>query len=56
MKTIGLIGGMSWESSAIYYRVINEEVKKYLWGLHSSKCILASVDSYAASSFEICGS
>jgi aspartate racemase len=37
MKTIGLIGGMSWESSAEYYRIINEEVKKRLGGLHSAK-------------------
>ncbi|WLD94656.1 aspartate/glutamate racemase family protein [Alkalihalobacillus sp. AL-G] len=44
MKTIGLIGGMSWESSLEYYRVINEEVKKRLGGLHSAKCILYSVD------------
>lgn len=44
MKTIGLIGGMSWESSAEYYRVINEEVKKHLGGLHSAKCLLYSVD------------
>ena len=44
MKTIGLIGGMSWESSAEYYRVINEEVKNRLGGLHSANCILYSVD------------
>ncbi|WP_420977311.1 aspartate/glutamate racemase family protein [Bacillus vallismortis] len=44
MKTIGLIGGMSWESSAEYYRMINEEIKKKLGGLHSAKCILYSVD------------
>lgn len=44
MKTIGLIGGMSWESSAEYYRIINEEVKNRLGGLHSAKCILYSVD------------
>lgn len=44
MKTIGLIGGMSWESSVEYYRIINEEVKKSLGGLHSAKCILYSVD------------
>lgn len=44
MKTIGLIGGMSWESSTEYYRIINEEVKKRLGGLHSAKCILFSVD------------
>ncbi|MFC4403880.1 aspartate/glutamate racemase family protein [Gracilibacillus xinjiangensis] len=44
MKTIGLIGGMSWESSAEYYRIINEEVKNRLGGLHSAKCLLYSVD------------
>lgn len=44
MKTIGLIGGMSWESSAEYYRIINEEVKRRLGGLHSAKCIMYSVD------------
>lgn len=44
MKTIGLIGGMSWESSSEYYRIINEEVKKRLGGLHSAKCVLYSVD------------
>jgi len=44
MKTIGLIGGMSWESSAEYYRLINSEVKSRLGGLHSAKCILYSVD------------
>lgn len=44
MKTIGLIGGMSWESSLEYYRIINEEVKNKLGGLHSAKCLLFSVD------------
>ncbi|MEQ6376931.1 aspartate/glutamate racemase family protein [Bacillaceae bacterium S4-13-58] len=44
MKTIGLIGGMSWESTAEYYRVINERVKEELGGLHSAKCILYSVN------------
>ena len=44
MKTIGLIGGMSWESSAEYYRIMNENVKEKLGGLHSVKCILYSVD------------
>lgn len=44
MKTIGLIGGMSWESTAIYYRQINEEVKARLGGLHSAKLLLYSVD------------
>ncbi len=44
MKTMGLIGGMSWESSALYYRLINEKVKQQLGGLHSAKCLLYSVD------------
>jgi aspartate racemase len=44
MKTIGLLGGMSWESTAAYYRVINEGVKKSLGGLHSAKIVLYSVD------------
>lgn len=44
LKTIGLIGGMSWESSTEYYRLINEEVKQKLGGLHSAQCILYSVD------------
>jgi aspartate racemase len=44
MKTIGLICGMSWESSAVYYKLINEQIKEKLGGLHSSKCIIVSVD------------
>ncbi|OQA97175.1 MAG: Aspartate racemase [Chloroflexi bacterium ADurb.Bin222] len=44
MKTIGLIGGMSWESSLEYYRIINEEVKARLGGLHSASCLMLSVD------------
>lgn len=44
MKTIGLIGGMSWESSLEYYRIINEEVKARLGGLHSARCLMLSVD------------
>ena len=44
MKTIGLIGGMSWESSLHYYRLVNEAVKARLGGLHSARCILGSVD------------
>jgi aspartate racemase len=44
MKTLGLIGGMSWESSAHYYQLLNEGVRARLGGLHSAKCILASVD------------
>ena len=44
MKTIGMIGGMSWESSIEYYRIINEKVKEKLGGLHSAKSVMYSVD------------
>ena len=44
MKTIGLLGGMSWESTVPYYRQINEAVKARLGGLHSAKIVLYSVD------------
>ncbi|MFJ5678400.1 aspartate/glutamate racemase family protein [Streptomyces sp. NPDC093097] len=44
MKTIGLIGGMSWESTAEYYRLLNELARERLGGLHSAKCVLYSVD------------
>lgn len=44
MKTIGLIGGMSWESSLEYYRIINETVKRKLGGFHSAKSLMYSVD------------
>ncbi len=44
MKTIGLIGGMSWESSLEYYRIVNETTKTKLGGLHSAKSIMYSVD------------
>jgi len=44
MKTLGLIGGMSWESTIPYYRQINETVKEHLGGFHSAKVILYSVD------------
>lgn len=44
MKTIGLLGGMSWESTALYYREINEAVKERLGGLHSARLVLVSVD------------
>lgn len=44
MKTIWLIGGMSWESSLEYYRIINEQIKEKLGGLHSAKSLMYSVD------------
>lgn len=44
MKTIGLLGGMSWESTVPYYRTVNETVRERLGGLHSAKVVLVSVD------------
>ncbi len=44
MKTIGLLGGMSWESTELYYRLINEQVKRELGGLHSAKIAMVSVN------------
>lgn len=53
MKTIGLLGGMSWESTIPYYRLINEGVKQQLGGLHSAKILLHSVDFHE---IELCQS
>ena len=44
VKRIGLLGGMSWESSAEYYRIVNEATRDRLGGLHSADCLLRSVD------------
>ena len=44
MRTIGLIGGMSWESSAQYYRIINQGVRDRLGGVHSARSVMVSVD------------
>jgi aspartate racemase len=44
MRTIGLLGGMSWESSVEYYRLLNETVRERLGGLHSAECVMWSVD------------
>lgn len=44
MKTIGLIGGMSWESTVTYYQIVNEKIKEKLGGFHSAKILLYSVD------------
>lgn len=46
MKTIGLLGGMSWESTVTYYQIINETVKRRLGGLHSAELLMYSVDFY----------
>lgn len=55
MKTIGLIGGMSWESSAEYYRLINELVRRRLGGLHSAKCLLHSLDFAEIEELQVAG-
>ena len=55
MKTIGLIGGMSWESTVPYYRHINETVKQRLGGLHSAKVILFSVDFHDIERLQVAG-
>lgn len=55
MKVIGLIGGMSWESTVEYYRLINESVKERRGGLHSAKCILFSVDFAEVEELQRCG-
>lgn len=55
MKTIGLIGGMSWESSMTYYKIINEYIKDELGGLNSSKCILYSVNFQEIEEYQASG-
>lgn len=55
MRTIGLIGGMSWESSAEYYRLLNELVRERLGGLHSAKCVLHSVDFAEIEELQVAG-
>ena len=56
MRTIGLLGGMSWESSALYYRLANEIVRDRLGGLHSAHCVLYSVDFAAIAAMQRSGS
>ncbi|RJT15610.1 aspartate/glutamate racemase family protein [Rahnella inusitata] len=55
MKTLGLIGGMSWESTVPYYRMINEHVKQQLGGLHSATLFLYSVDFYEIEKLQMAG-
>lgn len=52
MKTIGLLGGMSWESSSEYYRILNETIAARLGGLHSADCLLYSVDFAEVEAFQ----
>lgn len=55
MRTIGLIGGMSWESTAVYYRVANELVRESLGGLHSARVLLSSVDFAEVEQIQVAG-
>lgn len=55
MKMIGLLGGMSWESTAIYYRLANELVRDRLGGLHSARILLHSVDFAEIESLQFAG-
>lgn len=55
MKTLGLLGGMSWESTITYYQIINEAVKKELGGLHSAKILLYSVDFAEIEAYQATG-
>lgn len=55
MKMIGLIGGMSWESTALYYRIINEQVKQQLGGLHSARSLMYSVDFQEIEKLQVAG-
>ncbi|MEU6122864.1 aspartate/glutamate racemase family protein [Streptomyces sp. NPDC047123] len=55
MRTIGLIGGMSWESSAEYYRLVNTFVRERLGGLHSARCVLYSVDFAEIERLQVAG-
>ncbi len=52
---IGMLGGMSWESSAEYYRLVNEVVRERLGGLHSARCVLASVDFAVIEELQVAG-
>ena len=55
MRCIGLIGGMSWESTAEYYRLINEDVARRLGGLHSARIVMASVDFAEIEALQVAG-
>jgi aspartate racemase len=55
MRKIGLLGGMSWESSALYYRLLNEGVRERLGGLHSAVCVMGSVDFAEIERLQVAG-
>jgi aspartate racemase len=56
VRTVGLVGGMSWETSAVYYRLINERVRERLGGFHSPPSVLYSVDSHEIDALQQSGS
>ena len=55
MKTIGMLGGMSWESTVTYYQICNRTVQKQLGGLHSARCLLHSVDFHEVEALQSTG-
>ncbi len=55
MRRIGLLGGMSWESTALYYRLVNEEVRDRLGGFHSARVVMASVDFAEVEAMQVAG-
>src|ERR1700752_4190557 len=55
MKTIGMLGGMSWESSSVYYQLINREVRRRLGGIHSAKALMYSFDFDAVERLQTAG-
>ncbi len=54
-RRIGLLGGMSWESTALYYRLVNEEVRERLGGFHSARLVMASVDFAEVEAMQVAG-
>ena len=55
MRRIGLLGGMSWESTALYYRLVNQDVRDRLGGFHSARLVMASVDFAAVEALQVAG-
>ena len=55
LRRIGLLGGMSWESTALYYRLVNEDVRSRLGGFHSARLVLASVDFAEVEAMQVAG-
>ena len=55
MRRIGLLGGMSWESTALYYRLLNEDVRERLGGFHSARLVMSSVDFAEVEAMQVAG-